>query len=269
MEAPLFSIITINYNNLLGLERTTNSIFDQTFDDFNLVIIDGASVDGSVEFINSIISIKTSIITEKDDGIYDAMNKGIKSANGKYIIFMNSGDCFADNTVLGNTAEILNKSRINYEFLYGDTYELKSGRNELLLKKARNHTMYWYGMFTYHQSMFFSNELIRKYNLFYNNRYRISADWEFVVSHLKYISDESKIFKTNFPISLFEIGGASSNFSQGIKEQYSIRRNILKWNHFQCISISLLLYILNYIREYIPIFYKYFNIWRAQKSSRQ
>ena len=89
-----FSIITINYNNVEGLRNTIKSVVNQTYTDYEFIIIDGGSTDGSVEVIKEYANIITYWVSEPDKGIYNAMNKGIEVANGEYLNFMNSGDCF-------------------------------------------------------------------------------------------------------------------------------------------------------------------------------
>ena len=95
-----YSIITINYNNADGLRRTIESVVSQTFDDYEYVIIDGGSTDGSVDVIKEYENKISYWVSEKDGGIYNAMNKGVKASNGEYLIFMNSGDVFYRDKVL-------------------------------------------------------------------------------------------------------------------------------------------------------------------------
>ena len=110
------SIITINLNNADGLERTIESVLNQTYNDYEYIIIDGASNDKSVEIIKKYSHRVTHWISEKDSGIYNAMNKGIKLANGKYCQFLNSGDLLFDNNTLSN----IFKSSHNDDIIYGN-----------------------------------------------------------------------------------------------------------------------------------------------------
>ena len=118
------SIITINYNDAIGLQKTLNSTLMQTCTDFEHVIVDGASPDNSVEVIEkyaaeaSAKGIKVTWISEKDKGIYNAMNKGIKMASGDYIQILNSGDCLAADTVVADMYSAL-KEKEYPEILYG------------------------------------------------------------------------------------------------------------------------------------------------------
>ena len=97
-----YSIITVNYNNREGLKRTIESVIHQTFRDFEFIVIDGGSTDSSAEVLKAYDEHISYWVSEKDNGIYDAMNKGIRKATGDYLNFMNSGDCFYDDDVLRN-----------------------------------------------------------------------------------------------------------------------------------------------------------------------
>ena len=103
------SIITVNYNNCQGLERTINSIAKQSYRDIEYIVIDGGSIDDSVEIIKKNESVISLWVSEKDNGIYNAMNKGIKYATGEWIIMMNAGDIFNNESVLQN---IMNNNEI-------------------------------------------------------------------------------------------------------------------------------------------------------------
>lgn len=99
------TVITINYNNAVGLEKTMNSVISQFDDDFEYVVVDGASTDASVEVIRRYASAFRGAmkwVSEPDKGIYNAMNKGIRMASGDYLEFLNSGDCFVSENVIGN-----------------------------------------------------------------------------------------------------------------------------------------------------------------------
>lgn len=122
------SIITINYNNIEGLKRTINSVISQTWHDFEWIIIDGGSTDGSKEVIEQNKQHLSYWCSEPDKGIYDAMNKGIVKANGEYINFMNSGDGYASENIL------LNVFTQNHEgdILYGDWIKVYGTKEEYM-----------------------------------------------------------------------------------------------------------------------------------------
>jgi glycosyltransferase involved in cell wall biosynthesis len=134
-KSPLISIITVVRNNKYGILRTLKSIELQSFKDFEHIIIDGASDDGTLDVVKNFSNLNQILISENDNGIYDAMNKGIKIAKGDYIAFLNSGDWYDDNTLIlasnilleNNKIDILHgllayyDSSLNLEFILGDS----------------------------------------------------------------------------------------------------------------------------------------------------
>jgi glycosyltransferase involved in cell wall biosynthesis len=108
------SIITINYNNLEGLKKTVSSVTNQTWKGFQFIIIDGGSNDGSLEYIKTNEDVFDYWVSESDNGVYHAMNKGIKNANGEYLFFLNSGDQFYNKKVLEKNNSFLKEKDIIY-----------------------------------------------------------------------------------------------------------------------------------------------------------
>lgn len=112
------SVVTINFNNAIGLRKTVESVMDQTFKDFEYIIIDGGSTDGSVEIIERYEDRIDYWISEPDKGIYNALNKGIDKVKGEYIYFLNSGDAVYDSHVFENIIDQLN----DQDIIYGDIF---------------------------------------------------------------------------------------------------------------------------------------------------
>jgi len=111
---PILSIITINYNDKVGLERTLKSVVTQTYKAFEFLVIDGGSTDGSKELIEANKANINYWVSEPDKGIYNAMNKGIIKANGEYLLFINSGDELFSPTVLEENIQLLTNHKIIY-----------------------------------------------------------------------------------------------------------------------------------------------------------
>ena len=109
------SIITINYNNASGLEKTIRSVVEQTYNEYEYIIIDGASLDKSKEVIQEYQRYIDFWCSEKDSGIYNAMNKGIQKASGEYLLFLNSGDVLNNSAVLADIHGFLSGEDIVYE----------------------------------------------------------------------------------------------------------------------------------------------------------
>lgn len=200
--AHLFSIITITKDNLDGLTRTLKSTALQTCTDYEHIIIDGASGDGTRDFLQTTQTIWSS---EPDDGLYDAMNKGLDKASGDYLIFMNAGDVFADADILELIAEQI---ETHPDFLYGDALETDSG-GHIYYKKARPYTKMSGGMVTHHQSMIYKRELVS--TLRYDTSYKLAADYGFT---LKAIDKARRVTYCPFPICIFEQGGISQRHAK-------------------------------------------------------
>ena len=217
------SIITINLNNREGLERTIQSVISQTFTDFEYIIIDGGSTDGSVELIQSLSPSSLQAFTwisEPDTGIYNAMNKGIKLATGEYLQFLNSGDWLFSNTIL---EEVFALNRTE-DILYGDD-ALYYSDQKISFKtypSALTGYLFYIGTIshqaTFHKSTLFENP--------YNENYKIVADWEFQIQ--KIILQNCSTYHIEKTIVYFSMTGISQNPSFSnlqIEERQSVLKN--------------------------------------------
>jgi glycosyltransferase involved in cell wall biosynthesis len=204
---PKLSIITINYNNCMGLQKTMQSVFEQTYTDYEYIIIDGGSVDGSPEYIKQHTDKLSYWTSEKDKGIYNAMNKGIRQAKGKYCLFLNSGDQLINNNILSEVfADFTNE-----DIVYGNI-EIS---NKTVVIPDKLTFMYFYINSLAHPAAFIKRDLFNKYGG-YNEENKIVSDWEFfIVSLAKYNCSYRKI---DMVISHFDTGGISS--------QVEVRKNI-------------------------------------------
>ncbi len=243
MSSPFFSIITVTRNNIKGLKKTAESLTNQTFHDYQWIIIDGASSDSTFAYLKDLTALT---ISEPDSGIYDAMNKGMRYASGHYVIFMNAGDCFAYTTTLEHIYSSLGNPYP--DFVYGDSIESSSSHN--FYKPARHYKTIDYGMITHHQAMLYKRNKIS--DLSYNLNYQISADYAFTRT---FIQKSSSIQYLPFAFCFFELGGISQRKAwQGRLEQCSIRKiggvPILKNT-----MIFILQAISWQIRHYFPNFY--------------
>ncbi|MCR5188843.1 MAG: glycosyltransferase [Treponema sp.] len=176
---PFISVITISYNDKKGLEKTIDSLASQTFPDYEHIIVDGGSNDGSRELIESKLQNKdyaqhvTYWCSEKDDGIYPAMNKGIEHANGTYCLMLNSGDYLANSKVLQKAASY----NFTEDIVYCDAYFVRrwSTRRISYPKKITGSFFFLRGFC--HQSTFIKTSL-QKANL-YSYEYKIVNDSDF------------------------------------------------------------------------------------------
>lgn len=172
---PYFvSIITVNYNNYKGLKKTLDSIKIQTSKDFEWIVIDGGSTDGSKELLEQNAGIITYWVSEKDNGIYHAMNKGINVAKGDYLQFLNSGDSLATPGIIKRFCERNNTEDVIYSnaiIVNGNDHEVKKFHAPNFVKFS-----YFFGHALNHQATFFSRRCFKDY--LYNEENRIASDIE-------------------------------------------------------------------------------------------
>ncbi len=192
------TIITINYNNKAGLLKTANSIVSQANKNFEWIIIDGLSTDGSLDVINEFSDDVTYYCSEKDNGIYDAMNKGVKIAKSDWLIMMNSGDVFSSDTIIQQFYELNFNDSVNFiysDFFYFDAHQKLVKFSTSFEKKT-----------LVHQAVFYRKRLHEKYGYYAVTPKIIVSDYLFFLR----IQNE-EVFKTNFPICIYDINGTSSN----------------------------------------------------------
>jgi len=249
----LFSIITVTFNDAISLSQTKNSVLSQNYKDYEWIIVDGKSTDNTSEILSEIEIDRVCIISEKDAGLYDAMNKGIFSANGEYLIFLNSGDIFDNNNLLSKVAKSINN---NPHLIYGDSKEI-SEQNKIFYKKSR--PLWWseIGMFTHHQSIFYNRKLILDKNIKYNLKYTIAADYDFTLNVIRY---SDRCLYLPFSFCIFQQGGIShKNWKDGLSQQNEIRKNRLNMPFYKIIIIYIMQYFLHIIRFNITWAYNIFR----------
>ncbi len=225
------SIITINYNNASGLQKTMESVLCQTSKDFEYIVIDGASTDGSVEFIQTfkLSNFQTlSYLSEPDSGIYNAMNKGIKKAKGKYIQFLNSGDWLVDNFVVQNMLNELQSFNTKEKNDDIDIFVGKkiSVREDGKIRKEQNShyvgLITFYGSTLQHTSAYINRSLFDKYGL-YDETLKIVSDWKWylIVAGL----NKANVIFTEINVSYFDTTGISST---NLNLESSERKKVLE-----------------------------------------
>jgi len=164
------SVITINFNNRLGLQRTMQSVLSQTlFDQIEYIIIDGGSDDGSKVLLTQFNEKLTYWISEADNGIYHAMNKGILHSTGEYLLFLNSGDCLSDIHSLFRIIPTLKQSVVNYFDIFLD--EGGSCRLHKSIHPATSQS--YFKSYIHHQAILYPRTLM----ILYDEKYRYASDW--------------------------------------------------------------------------------------------
>ena len=182
MSQRKFSIITINYNNKEGLRKTIESVVGQSFRDFEYIIIDGGSTDGSIEVRKEDAGKVDYWVSEPDKGIYHAMNKGVLQAHGEYLNFMNSGDEFYNNGVLQEVAPSLDSDIVVGKIVHGKEVWGFQNNNHNALDDALNQLMDLIRGTVLHQASFFRKELFDENR--YDESYKIVSDWKFYIQTL-------------------------------------------------------------------------------------
>jgi glycosyltransferase involved in cell wall biosynthesis len=199
----LFTIITVTLNDSIGLLKTINSIKSLNSSLFEYIIIDGGSTDNSIDLINKNLENINYYISEVDSGIYNAMNKGIKYANGKYLIFLNSGD------ILINQDLILDNFPINldYDFIIFDLYFSYTTFSKRLIHPKVITIDFLLNKTIAHPSTFIKRDLFFRYG-FYDERLKIVSDWSFFLKI--FLRNNPFYVVYNVPIAIFDTNGVSS-----------------------------------------------------------
>jgi glycosyltransferase involved in cell wall biosynthesis len=177
--SPLVSIVTVNLNHRDGLARTLDSIRRQTFTDREVIVVDGGSTDGSVDLVRAHAgAVVTDWVSEKDAGVYDAMNKGVRRARGTYCLFLNGGDAFAADDAL---EKVLAAAPPVEDLIYADVLiEAVDGAIRRCSPPATLDWDYFMVNTLPHQTTLFRRDLFERVGL-YDPRFRICGDFEFLL----------------------------------------------------------------------------------------
>ena len=210
MDFPKISVITVVYNDKEGLEKTIQSVLSQTYGNVEYIVVDGRSTDGTVDVIKKYEQEIDIWVSEPDEGIYDAMNKGIKMASGEWLNFMNAGDVFYDENVLFKAFSIDIK---NKEFMYSDYWQ----------SDKTDGKYYWHEAdrkkgFVHHQSSIYKKDLHQTYGYYLTQKPISVYDLIFFLS-----VPEDKFFKLPFEIAKND-GTGISNRGKWVWEKAEITR---------------------------------------------
>lgn len=214
---PKLSVITIVYNNVKDIERTMLSILNQSYSNIEYIVIDGASNDGTLDVIKKYEDRIAKLISEKDKGIYDAMNKGLALATGDYVLFMNSGDEIYEPETVAN----IFATAPNADIYYGETEMYDENWKSLGRRRhqAPEHftwESFKYGMSISHQAIYIKRSLTEPYNL----QYKYSADIDWII---KIAKKASSIVNTHLYVAKYLVGGMSKKkHRESLKERFQI-----------------------------------------------
>lgn len=220
---PKLSIITINLNNAPGLKKTIESVVSQTSGDFEFLVIDGGSTDRSLDIIRQNKDKIFYWSSEKDKGIYHAMNKGILASTGEYCQFLNSGDYLLDSTV----TERMLADLPDFPIVYGNKTMVVNGR-EVVEKSFAGRQITLLDMYRstlFHACAYIKRSLFEKYGL-YDQSLRIVSDWKFYLTAVGLHGE--RVFYRDIDMVWFDPGGISStNKELDRKEREAVLKSVL------------------------------------------
>ncbi|MCP9610592.1 glycosyltransferase family 2 protein [Coprobacter tertius] len=218
MEKPFFTIVTITYNAEKTVGITLESVGNQSYKNYEYIAIDGASKDRTTQILKSSPYL-TKYISEPDNGLYDAMNKGLKLATGEYIIFLNAGDALHSKDTLEKIVDSIGENRP--DIIYGETALVDTDRNFIGMRRLHApDKLTWksfrMGMLVCHQAFIVRRELAPEYD----TQYRFSADYDWCIRCMK---KSSQIHNTHHTlIDYLNEGITTQNHKASLKERYDI-----------------------------------------------
>ena len=238
---PLISIITVVLNNKKFLQQSINSVLNQSYKNYELIIIDGKSTDGTLDILKKKNSKIDYWISEKDKGIYDAMNKGIKLSRGSIISVLNSDDIFYRHALKTATSYFNQYQYI--DFLFGSVIKYK------LLYGYRPWKIRWsFGFYSTHSIGFFIRKKSQKKVGYYNTKYKISSDYDFFYRMIVKHKLKGMATKKNEIFGKFRRGGFSSKLSFIDYLNETIR---IRLDNGQNIFLVSIIFLLKYTRHLI------------------
>jgi glycosyltransferase len=234
------TIITICKNNESTIERAIKSVISQQDVNIEYILIDGGSTDRTLEIIDKYKNEKMIVVSESDEGIADAFNKGLKRATGDVVGFLNSDDWYATD----ETLKIISDEYSGNNTILCGSIELYSTENEFIKKQESYPSKIQDGMYVKHPASFVPIQLIKKVG-FFDCKYKIAMDFDYFTRLLMAGAEFKKICKV---LTCMQVGGASANWRQALKEDLDIKRrnygkNVRNIFHYY------LAFIINLVRD--------------------
>jgi glycosyltransferase involved in cell wall biosynthesis len=221
-----FSIITVCRNSAATMQRAMDSLATQTCTDYEWIVVDGASTDGTLDIVNTFAAAPIQLVSERDNGIYDAMNKGARMARGDYVFFLNSDDCLHDPEVLADVNAAI-ESKQQPDMVIGRIVHVKNDGNWL-----RDYSYLHRGNILTesicHQAIFARRTLFQTVGEF-NLRFRLNADYDWVIRVMR---SDTRIAYLDRQVALFSDGGAHTQDTSRLQnEHYQVRRQYMGHLH--------------------------------------
>lgn len=245
----LLSVLTLSYNSITTVEKTLSSVLFQSLEEFEYLVIDGGSIDGSLDLFSSFKSDNFKFISENDNGIYDALNKGIILSTGDIIGILHSDDIYPDPEILEKIVELF--KRTNCDGVYGDLNFIKDGQTIRKWESCKfNSSLLVKGWMPAHPTLFLKREVFQKHGL-YDISFKIAADYDFI---LRIFKDESLKFEyLPLVITNMSIGGVSTaGFKNLVRKSYEDWL-VLKKNKMRFPLFILLRKIFSKLSQYYSI----------------
>lgn len=217
---PLITIITVVFNGEKTIEQTIRSVLNQSYKNIEYIIIDGLSTDGTLEVITP-YNDKITVISEADEGLYDAMNKGIKMASGDIIGIVNSDDWLEYNAVQLVAEAAKNKGK---EIFHGNIHLIKeNGKIDIRKFNPSPIKFIYYGMTYLHPAMFVRKEVYERH--LYNTKLSVFSDYQFILTN--FLESPAIFYYINATLSNYRLGGESTQqpFFHALKEGWIARKN--------------------------------------------
>jgi glycosyltransferase involved in cell wall biosynthesis len=258
MSVKSVSIITVSYNSLRTIKNTISSVLAQTYHHIEYIVVDGASTDGTIDIIRSFGDRISQFISEPDNGIYDALNKGIRLAKGDIVGILNSDDFFYDNSVIENIAESFSDESI--EAIFGDAQFVDPLDTTRIVRYYRSKSFtknkFRFGYMPAHTGFYAKKDLFDKFG-YYKTDYKIAADFELLLRFLLINNIKYKYFP--IPFVCMRTGGVSNkSFNSNITLNNEIARACRENGIYT-----------NFIYIYSKYFFKIFQFIGVRSKSRK
>ena len=237
MDRVLISVVTVCFNAEKDIEYTINSVLNQNYDNFEYLIKDGQSGDSTVDTVKSYSdffaarNIAFKIISESDDGIYDAMNKAAGYVTGRWVIYLNAGDALYDENTLADLSSELTEQ---HDLLYGNAVLLDKDKFKLFNAGSIDRIKYCNP--TCHQAVLTKKEVIMKYP--FDGNYDIAADFDQLIKI--YMADEKRVKKINRVICIYKLGGISGNNVSKREKEFNLSRKANGMKRVMCPRIQII-----------------------------
>lgn len=257
---PKITVITVVYNDAKNLERTFESIRNQINRDFEYIVIDGCSKDGTLDTIRKNEDLISHWISEPDEGIYDAMNKGIRLANGQYLNFMNAGDSFFEPTTIEDVCNALDQ-KPNTDILYGKVVKLSSEASQFYYEKGEplSNQSFFLSTPMCHQTMFIAKHLFNQSAVGqYDLSFKAGVFYEWLAKYYSFRRELSRIYYLNKRLAIYLDGG----YSFRVKRQIDIDRMKSVHRHFNVkyTLLNFLRFCVEYIKGWLLPLVEHFEL---------